>query len=172
MKKHQTIWIIRVLPLLAFLAPLATAPAYAQSDRWYDRWEGEFKLPFQVSWGNQVLPPGEYKFSVVDSAFPKTSLITFFGKEKTVSLYSFRASRCHHKHSALMIAQPDGRRNIYSLHVGNQVYYYGTRQVEDRLIAAGVTPAGCCHTVCCRTVEQHTTHARLVESIPVKSGGK
>lgn len=170
MKDHRTMWIVGMLFLLIGIARPTISPADTQGDRW----QGEFKLPFQVRWGNEVLPPGEYKFRLATGGYPqKVTLITVFGKAKSVGFIAYNAAQCHHENFALMVAQ-SGPRTVYSLHLGNQVYLYGTRQVEEQLIAAGVKDSGCCHMACCRETQQPGTHAhaQVLQSIPVSVSGK
>jgi hypothetical protein len=168
MKNKRATWMLRML-LLLVVAPLARVATGAQ----YPAWQGKFTLPFEVRWGNDVLPPGDYQFRFNDSAFstaPRS--ITVYGKNKTVTLFAYRAYECHSEHNALIVTQA-GTRRVYVLHLGNDVYYYGTPQVEGQLIAAGVSPSGCCHTVCCAVRQQggHVHHAEVLQSIPVSAGG-
>jgi hypothetical protein len=64
--------IVRPAMFAAILLVIAsfTAPANAQSELPQEAFQGKFTLPYEVHWGNALLPAGDYVFGFTQSQTP------------------------------------------------------------------------------------------------------
>jgi hypothetical protein len=165
----------RSLVTCLFLALLATGifagVASAQED---NTWMGSFTLPFEARWGNTVLPPGGYTFSVQPGIRLWSSVMVYREGKFILSMTPSRpTSSCPTEQKSLILARTGHKQAIYVLHLGKEVFYFGTPRQEGELIAAGVAPSKCCHVICCdSTMTSGHVHAELIKRIPVLMGGK
>ena len=123
------------------IAALAVAGICAGTANAQAKAAGSFTLPFEAKWGNAVLPPGEYTFSVRSAhAASAAYLVSFAPKgrsgETVISMQDLGA-RIGEK-NMLVAVRTGGRYRIRSLHlpIANLVVSFAVPKEERTLIAA------------------------------------
>jgi len=69
MKSNRSLRLIKFAVLALLTACMGTSLANAQTAA------GKFNLPFEVRWGQAVLPPGNYSFTVNSSVSPPNTVL-------------------------------------------------------------------------------------------------
>jgi len=121
------------------IAALALAGSFAGTANAQAKAAGSFTLPFEAKWGNAVLPPGDYTFSVTSTS-GAAYLVTFAAKgrsgETIISMKDLGA-RIGEK-NVLVAVRTGGRYRIRSLNlpVANLVVNFAVPKEERTLIAA------------------------------------
>ncbi len=165
----------RSLVMCLFLAYFATGIfAGVGSAKEEETWIGTFTLPFEARWGNTVLPPGDYTFRVQPGVRLQPSVTVYREGKFMLTMLPLRpTSSCESEQKSLILAGSGLKPAVYVLHLGNEVFYFGTPRGEEELIAAGLAPSGCCHVICCDSgMASGHVHAGLIRRIPVSMGGK
>ena len=119
--------------LAAGLSPrLATAQASV---------EGKFTLPFEARWGNALLQPGDYSFSIQSTDLPARVVIRREPRGGQIAMVLARGwdSSSSSDQSALTVAHRGGKVSISSLYLGKLglTFYYSIPQPKKELLARG-----------------------------------
>jgi hypothetical protein len=97
---------------IALLAALSLTASHAQAQ------QGTFHLPVEAHWGNIVLPPGLYHFSVpMRASWPEILEISSHGKTISI-LPELEASQQPSAHSYLSLVNIKGTYVIREFHAG------------------------------------------------------
>lgn len=132
-------WILYI-PLLAFAACLFATRAKA------DVYKGQFTLTSPVQWGDLVLEPGSYQFSLPSASFPCTLYIR--GKGQSAVLNSAVCGqqpnlKSGQANSGLQLEAIDGRLVVRELDlptVGLSLEYTVPKRIQ--LVSGAHTPKG------------------------------
>ena len=106
-KRFPVAWLI-ALGLLAVL--LAAGVAYAAP--WV---QGEFTLPYEVHWGNAVLPPDEYLLTVDCTTIPMIATIRSKDGKRAALVMTMIADHGAQGESALLIVNKGNQSTVHSL---------------------------------------------------------
>ena len=124
------------------MAALALAGTCAGPARAQAKAAGSFTLPFEAKWGNAVLPPGDYTFSVQSANAQSEALylVTFTPKGRSgVTIASLRdlGTRIGEK-NMLVAVRNGGSYRIRSLHlpIANLAVSFAVPKEERTQIAA------------------------------------
>ena len=123
------------------IAALALAGSLAGTAKAQANASGSFTLPFEAKWGNAVLPPGDYTFSVksVNAQTEALYLVTFTPKGGSgVTIASLRDLGTGVGEKNMLVAvRTGGRHRIRSLHlpVANLVVSFAVPKEERTQIA-------------------------------------
>jgi hypothetical protein len=109
MKSIQSFNSVRILLLAVLAAGLSASLASAQE------FEGKFTLPFEARWGQAVLPPGDYTFTVNDASSGKNIIVR--GDSLTVIVFSNGGISDYKdtEHSELIAVRSGGGYRIVAL---------------------------------------------------------
>ena len=124
------------------IAALALAGIFAGTANAQAKAAGSFTLPFEAKWGNAVLPPGNYTFSVhsANSASGAVYLVTLAPQGRigeTITSMQDLGARIGEK-NMLVAVRTGGRYRITSLHlaIANLVVNFAVPKDERTQIAA------------------------------------
>lgn len=164
-------------------------------------WQGKFTLPYAVKWGDALLPAGEYTFRIsipetggpisredlvraseykyrialADTPAATSARVTLWGEKKAVTVFPWRVTPCSTREDAIVTASlADGERIVNALHIGDEIFYFGTPEVQQELIAAGYargTKSGI--AACCLDGAGSSSHVHtaMVEQIRLVTSG-
>ena len=124
------------------IGALALAGIFAGSADAQAKAAGSFTLPFEAKWGNAVLPPGDYTFSVrsANAASGGLYVVTFAPRGRSgVSIMSMQDLGLRIGEKNMLVAVRSGSSHrIRSLHlpIANLVVSFTVPKEERTLIAA------------------------------------
>lgn len=122
------------LILVLVAAGFSSRPAAAQASV-----EGKFTLPFEAHWGNAVLQPGDYTFSILSTGLPAIVVVRREPRGARVAMVMARGwdSGGSSDHSVLTVARSGGKVSISSLYLEELglTFYYSIPQPNRELVA-------------------------------------
>lgn len=134
MKSTRSFSLVKSLSLVLLAAGLSPKLATAQPSV-----EGKFTLPFEARWGNAVLQPGEYTFSILSTSLPAMVVVRREAGGAQVAMVMARGwdSGGSSDHSALTVARSGGKVSISSLYLEELAltFYYSIPQPKRELLA-------------------------------------
>ena len=134
MKSSRSLSQIKLSMLALLAACLCATVASAQTGS--STFKGNFTLPFEAQWGEVVLPPGEYTFTLNPFVAPFTATVR--GENRTAMIIAQAPSdREFRGRSELIAIRSGGRLRIRALNVADPgvVLYYGLPKAEKPVIA-------------------------------------
>jgi hypothetical protein len=104
-----TKWLVMVL----FASFLFATAAQAQGLR--PAYVGNFTLPYEVHWGNTVLPPGDYRLSIKSTATPMIAFVRSAEGKAITFVMNGSVDTDPKGQNALLITERAGQRIVHSL---------------------------------------------------------
>ena len=135
MTNTRTFTLIRVV-FLALLATVASVGLLSAED-----YAGTFTLPFEVRWGNAVLPAGDYSFTIDTAQRPHQATVRW-GNGAAMILSSGTSDRQFSGRSALFLVRRGNKGTVRALHLetpgrgtSGLVFFYSPPKGEPPLLA-------------------------------------
>jgi hypothetical protein len=100
--------------VVAFLASFFFAGA-AQAQGQLPAFAGKFTLPYEVHWGNSVLPPGDYSLTIKSKGTPMIALVRTADGEAVTYVMNGAVETHPNGQNALLIKERRGQRIVHSL---------------------------------------------------------
>ena len=133
MKSIRSFSLFKSLILVLLAAGLSKTLAKAQASV-----EGKFTLPFEARWGNAVLTPGDYTFSILSTGLPALVAVRRESGGERVAMVMARGwdGGGSSAHSALTVTRSGGEVHISSLYLVELglTFYYSAAQPKKELL--------------------------------------
>ncbi len=100
--------------VMAFLAGFFFAGA-AQAQGLHPAFAGKFTLPYEVHWGNSVLPPGDYSLTIKSKGAPMIALVRSADGNAITYVMNGSVDTDPKGQNALLIKERGGQRIVHSL---------------------------------------------------------
>lgn len=100
--------------------------------------DAHFTLPFQATWADTVLPPGDYSLSVVRRDADRLYTVTFAGAGKKKTILALRPLGPHVGATSTLVAVSRGETysiRALHLHSANLVLTFPESKAERELVA-------------------------------------
>jgi len=107
-------WIRSLLALAMFMTGLFCGTV-AQAQDLHPAFSGTFTLPYQVTWGGKVLPPGDYRITIKSTASPMIAMIRTAAGDAVTNVVSGSVDPEKGLGSKLFISEKDGKLVVNSL---------------------------------------------------------
>jgi hypothetical protein len=136
MKSTRSLKSVRILLLAVLAAGLSASLASAQE------YKGKFTLPFEASWGQAVLPAGDYSFRVNPSQEPCVAVISQGGRAVALIATSDTTKGEVAGSRALIAVANEGGYRIQALRLpeAGVVLNYNAPKAERQLLAQKAAP--------------------------------
>jgi len=133
MKTNRSLRLVKFAVLAMLTACFGANLAHAQT------LQGKFNLPFEVQWGQAVLPPGDYSFTLNSDGTAYSSVVVHGeGNMTKIILSHYPDSRSSGK-SALVIERSGQRGAVRQLRLveAGLVFSYPVAKAERQALAQG-----------------------------------
>jgi hypothetical protein len=132
MNSNRSWRLVKLLVLALLTACFGASLANAQAAR------AKFTLPFEARWGQSILPPGNYSFTLDTTAVSgRIFLLNAEGKAVFVPNNTATSTGKRSEHSELIITRRGAKATVRALHLGDRgvTLYYVPPKGEPTVIA-------------------------------------
>ena len=134
MNTNRSLRLVKFAVLALVTACFGASLANAQEVR------GKFNLPFEVHWGQAVLPPGNYSFTLNSSAPPPPHTVLVRGENHTANIIVPRVfDHSVSGKSALIVERHGESATVRALRLPDAglVIYYPVAKAKRQILAQG-----------------------------------